>query len=79
MACGTVAVIGIPGGDDEADTYIGIMYGDGSDWPHFYSSAGECYRGFAELGAVWKSIAVRFLSIANCFLSDCLTPFVRAN
>ena len=47
---------GIPGGDDEADTYIGIMYGDGTDWPHWYSSAGEMYRGFAELGKVWRRI-----------------------
>ena len=34
---------GIPGGDDEADTYIGIMYGGEGIWPHFYSSAGEMY------------------------------------
>lgn len=50
---------GIPGGDDEADTYIGIMYGDGADWPHFYSSAGEMYRGFNELGPIWTRIGTK--------------------
>ena len=47
---------GIPGGDDEADTYIGIMYKGDADWPHWFSSAGEMYRGFSELGPMWVEI-----------------------
>eukprot|EP00729_Bicosta_minor_P012126 gene12126-30363_t len=49
---------GIPAGDDEADCYIFHMYSNASaaSLSHFYSSAAEMYRGFAELGAVWVSI-----------------------
>jgi hypothetical protein len=47
---------GIPAGDDEADSYLGTEYGAGNNFKHFYSSAGEMYRGFYELGAVWQRI-----------------------
>ena len=45
---------GIPAGGDEGDSFVNHLTCEDGCLDHYYSSAGNIYRGFKEAGEMWK-------------------------